>query len=237
MLVSHYNINEFWENKDEFISEGSTLLIDKDLTWTSNDVVSKLRGMLRTKKVGHAGTLDPFATGLLIVCIGKDTKKINQFADAHKTYYATARLGAVTKSFDAEHPELNQKNIDHITSENIKSVVNTMQGKQLQVPPIYSAKKLNGQRHYELSRKNIKVVPNSCEIDIDDIQLHDYYKPFFEFSIKCSKGTYIRSVANDIGAKLDLGAYLFKLRRTAIGDLSVDNAFKIDSFNNFIKRT
>lgn len=235
MLITKHNINEINFTKSELLDKGCTFLVDKELMWTSNDVVSKLRSTFRTKKVGHAGSLDPFATGLLIVSIGKDTKKINSYTDSIKEYCGVGKIGAQTASYDAEHAEINIKKINQIHPETFLEIFNQFNGKIQQVAPVYSAKKIKGKRHYELSRNNIEVQPKIKEIEIFKLILNDLYLPFFEFDVTCSKGTYIRSLVYEIGQKLDYGAYLFKLKRTKIGDFSLEDALKINDIIKHLK--
>lgn len=234
MVISKNNYSNYVLTKDYINQNGATFLLNKELTWTSNDLVSKLRSFLKTKKVGHAGSLDPFATGLMIISVSKDTKQINYYLEEPKEYIALIKLGARTKSFDAEHPETEQKPIKDLSKENLIKVIKSFEGKQIQEAPVFSAKKYKGKRQYELSRQNIKIEPKKSEIEIFKIELLDIYNPFIEIKINCSKGTYIRSIANDLGNKLECGGYLFQLQRTKIGDYSVDNTFKIKELINII---
>ncbi len=233
MIITRHNINSITIPKQQLLEQGCTFLVNKDLTWTSNDVVSKFRGIFKTKKVGHAGSLDPFATGLLIVCIGKDTKKINTLIDEKKRYIGTAKLGAQTVSYDAEHPEIKTKHIENIDIERFKSIKNKFIGKLNQKAPVYSAKKHKGRRHYELSRQNIEVIPRIKEIEIFNLELIDYYLPFVEFEVLCSKGTYIRSLAYELGEEMGCGAYLFKLIRTQIGPYMLEDSINISDLKQF----
>lgn len=234
MLITKNNIDSLNLTKEEILDQGATFLIDKDLTWTSNDVVSKFRSMFKTKKVGHAGSLDPFATGLLIVSLGKDTKKINDYSEYSKDYKAWVKLGAETKSYDAEHPEINLNSIKHIDIEKLSMVLESMTGKTQQTAPIYSAKKHQGKRHYELARQNKEVVPKIKEVEIYSLKLLDVYLPFCEIDVSCSKGTYIRSMAYEIGKKMDVGGYLFQLKRTRIGDFMLQDALKIKDIIKYL---
>ncbi len=216
--------------KKALFEEGKVLLIDKPLHWTSFDVVRKIRGAIRIKKVGHAGTLDPLATGLLIVCTGKFTKKINEYMAQVKEYTGSFTLGAVTPTYDLEsHPE-QFKDISEVTEKNILETTKKFTGEINQVPPIYSAIKKKGTPLYELARRGEEVELQPRKINIYSFEITSIKLPLVEFKIVCSTGTYIRSVAHDFGAALGCGAYLSSLRRTAIGDFTVENAETVDSF-------
>lgn len=234
-LLSKSNTDSFQQWLQAAPVQGSALLVDKSTDWTSFDVVAKLRNLFRIKKIGHAGTLDPLATGLLIVCLGKATKSINEFQDLHKTYTGTIKLGATTVTDDSEAEEQDLKPFHDITIEQIQSATQQFVGNIQQIPPKYSAKKINGQRSYFLARKHkdFELQPSSVEVyrfDINEINL-----PFLRFSVQCSKGTYIRSLARDVGAVLGCGAYLSSLRRTAIGEFNVDNALTIEEISECVK--
>lgn len=235
MVITKHNINSINLTKQEILEQGCTFLVDKELLWTSNDVVSKLRSTFKTKRVGHAGSLDPFATGLLIVCIGKDTKQINNFTDAIKKYQGITKLGSETISYDAEHPEIKINHLKSIDHEKLKQTLFKFVGKFYQTAPIFSAKKYKGKRHYELSRNNIEVEPKIKEIEIFELNLIDIFLPFLEFDVKCSKGTYIRSLAYEIGVEMGYGGYLFQLTRTQIGDFLLDDALKIGDIVKLLK--
>ncbi len=221
--------------------EGEVILIDKPLTWTSFDIVNKIRYLLRSAykvkkiKVGHAGTLDPLATGLLVVCTGKMTKKIETFQAQHKEYIATLKFGAVTPSFDSETDESEKFDYEHITQELFNQNLSTFIGEIEQVPPVFSAKKVDGQKAYIAARqgKEIELKPN--RIVIHSIEIIEFNLPYVKLKINCGKGTYIRSLANDIGKSLNSGAYLTQLRRTKIGDFDVENAYEIFEFEKFMK--
>ena len=215
---------------------GENLLVDKPLHWTSFDVVNKLRWNLKQKlgikklKVGHAGTLDPLATGLLIICTGKNTKKIDQFVLEDKTYTGTILVGKTTPSYDLE-TEFNQEfPIDHITSELIEKVRLSFIGEQDQVPPIFSAKQVDGKRAYDLARAGKEVVLKANTINITDFEIDAARFPEIDFKITCSKGTYIRSIANDFGQKLNSGAALIALRRTASGSFLIENSQSVEEW-------
>lgn len=215
--------------------ENQFYLIDKPLTWTSFDVVRKLKNLGRFKKIGHAGTLDPLATGLLIICVGKHTKKIDYFQSLPKTYTGTLVLGKTTPSVDLETAFDQEYSIDHITIDQIKDVIQQrLLGEIKQIPPIYSAIKLDGKRLYTHARQG--VTADELQIKIREAIIYRFEIettnfPEIEFEIECSKGTYIRSMVRDLGEFLDSGAYLKKLVRTKIGDYAVDKAQSIESFN------
>ena len=216
-------------------NEGKTILIDKSLDWSSFDVVKKLKFLIKCKKIGHAGTLDPLATGLLIICTGKNTKKINDIQNLSKTYTGNFTIGSTTPSHDLE-TEINMtKSIENISKKMIENVAQTFLGVQLQKPPKFSAVKVKGERAYKLARENKKFILKEKEIEITKFQIVDIKSSVISFEIKCSKGTYIRSIARDFGNKLGCGAYLSKLRRTKIGDFDVNNACTIDDMVNIIK--
>ena len=215
---------------------GELILIDKELNWTSFDVVSKLRNSIKKKldlkkiKVGHAGTLDPLATGLLIICTGKMTKRIDEFTSLDKTYTGKITVGSSTPSYDLETKPNVYYPTNHINDELILNTANNFIGKTLQKPPIFSAIKKNGVRLYKLARKGIDVKIEKKEIIIHDFKITSINFNEIEFSVKCSKGTYIRSLANDFGKELGSGAHLSELRRTSIGEYSVDQSYKLMSF-------
>ena len=228
--MEKYNIDSF---SSIDIKEGKVILIDKPINWTSFDVVKYIRKSLEHKfkikkiKVGHAGTLDPLATGLLIICIGKQTKNISKYQDLAKTYTGKFKLGESTPSFDAE-TDVNEKfEYDHITINNLKKLANEFIGNSLQKPPIFSAIKKDGKRLYNYARENKEIEIDKREIQIYDFEILDFNSPYVEFKIDCSKGTYIRTIANDFGKRLNSGSYLYELRRTKIGDFSVLNAIVI----------
>tara|TARA_B100001939_G_scaffold211344_1_gene181826 strand:+ start:2084 stop:2764 length:681 start_codon:yes stop_codon:yes gene_type:complete len=215
---------------------GELILIDKELNWTSFDVVNKLRSSIKKKldlkkiKVGHAGTLDPLATGLLIICTGKMTKRIDEFSCLDKTYSGKITIGSSTPSFDLETKPNVYYPTNHINDELILNTAKNFIGKTLQKPPIFSAIKKDGVRLYKLARKGVDVKIEKKEIIIHDFKITSINFNEIEFSVKCSKGTYIRSLANDFGKELGSGAHLSELRRTSIGEYSVDNSYKLMSF-------
>jgi len=216
--------------------EGVVVYIDKPLEWSSFDVVHKMRNLIRNQfdlkwiKVGHTGTLDPLATGLMIVCTGRETKNIQHYLDHDKEYLTTICLGKTTPSFDLETKVDNTYPVDHISEEIINSTLQKFIGTQDQLPPIFSAKWLDGKRAYDLARQGKKVELKPKEIRIDSIEMIGYEPPHLTLQIKCSKGTYIRALARDIGKSLDSGGHLVELRRTAIGDISIDQAWSLIKF-------
>ena len=217
-------------------NNGQTLLVDKDLDWTSFDVVKKIKNIIKCKKVGHAGTLDPLATGLLIICTGKNTKKINDLQNQDKVYTGEFILGKSTPSHDLETEFNSQKDIKNITSDRIEEVSKRFVGEQLQRPPKFSAVKVNGKRAYEYARDNEDVKIKEKNINIYEFKITEYNLPNISFKISCTKGTYIRSIARDFGEKLGCGAVLSKLRRTEIGNYDVEDAFKVNELADKLKR-
>ncbi|MFT6699583.1 MAG: tRNA pseudouridine55 synthase [Porticoccaceae bacterium] len=223
---------------EEDYKNGQVLLIDKPLTWTSFQVVNKLRWEIRQRfnikkiKVGHAGTLDPLATGLLIICTGKQTKEIHIYQGQIKEYTGTITLGATTPSYDLE-TEINQTfSTEHITEDLLKETTKQFIGDIQQKPPIFSAIKKDGKRLYELARKGETTEINARTVTVSKFEITNINLPEVDFKVVCSKGTYIRSLAFDFGNALKSGAHLSALRRTKIGDFSVDKA---SSVNDFIK--
>lgn len=215
--------------------EGAVLLIDKPLDWTSFDVIRKIRNLIKIKKVGHAGTLDPLATGLLIVCTGKYTKKINEYMAQEKEYTGTFTLGATTPTYDLESLPENFKPYDYLSEADIQNAVQAFLGEIDQVPPIHSAIKKDGKRMYELARKGMDVKLEPRKIIIKEFEVDASQLPEVGFRVVCSTGTYIRSLAHDFGLALGCGAYLSSLRRTRIGTFRVENAVSIDTFEEIIK--
>ncbi len=218
-------------------AEGRVLLIDKPLEWTSFDAVRKIRNLVKTKKVGHAGTLDPLATGLLIICTGKLTKKINEYMAREKEYTGTITLGAVTPTFDLESEPQLHKDISGLSDESIRKATAIFTGPILQVPPIHSAIKINGKRVYELARKGIEVQMEPRAVTISVFEITSIEMPVVHFRVVCSTGTYIRSLANDFGAALGCGGYLSSLRRTRIGEFRVEDAYTMESAEEMIGKT
>jgi len=204
------------------------ILINKPAGITSHDVVDKLREITRIKKIGHAGTLDPFATGLLILGIGREfTKKLSIFQKKDKEYIATLRLGAESDTFDKEGKIVEKKVKKIPERKEIEEVLKNFLGEIEQIPPAFSAKKIKGKKLYELARRGIKVKPKPQKVKIYEISILEYEFPYLKIKVKCSSGTYIRSLANDIGKKLGCGAYIEELIRTKIGEFSVEKAIEL----------
>ena len=218
----------------EKYNEGQTLLIDKDLEWTSFDVVKKIKFLIKCKKVGHAGTLDPLATGLLLICTGKKTKIIETLQNLDKTYYATFYIGKTTPSFDRETEYDYIYPIDHINQNLIIEALNDFQGEIKQKPPIYSALKIKGKRLYEIARKGGLAEINNRSIKIFEFKLLNNNLPELDFKIKCSKGTYIRSLAHDYGKKLNSGAHLKYLERYSIGEYNINESYSLGEINKLL---
>jgi tRNA pseudouridine55 synthase len=216
--------------RDNIFEIGQTLLINKPLHWTSFDAVRKIRNLIHIKKVGHAGTLDPLATGLLIICTGKFTKKINEYMAQEKEYTGSFTLGATTPTFDLESKPEYFKPIDAITDEQIQVATKNFTGEILQTPPAHSAIKLEGKRVYELARKGKEVKLQPRKIFIKEFQITKIELPVVEFKVVCSTGTYIRSLANDFGQELGCGAYLSSLCRTRIGNFKLEESMTIEEF-------
>ncbi len=220
--------------------EGFVLYIDKPYTWTSTDVVRKVKSAImrlgfKKIKVGHAGTLDPLATGVLIVCIGKATKLVESLQAEEKEYVTDIVLGAVTPSFDMEHPVSETFPIDHITREDVEQALKELCGERLQTPPVYSAKKIDGKRAYEHAREGSEVVMRQALITIHSIEIEEFEMPRVRVRIRCSKGTYIRSIAMELGEKLNNGAYLSSLRRTKNGSNSVEDCYSMADVEEILK--
>lgn len=215
---------------DNTFEEGRVLLIDKPLHWTSFDVVRKIRNTIKIKKVGHAGTLDPLATGLLIVCTGKFTKKINEYMSQEKEYTGSITLGATTPTYDLESKPENFKSFDDITEELILGTSKKFTGEIMQVPPIYSAIKQNGKPVYLLARKGVDVVLEPRKISINKFEVIGIEMPKIFFKVVCTTGTYIRSLANDFGEALGCGGYLSGLCRTRIGKFDLKDAITVEEF-------
>ena len=222
-------------NEEDF-RNGQVLLIDKPLNWTSFQIVNKIRWLIKNKfaikkiKVGHAGTLDPLATGLLIICTGKMTKEISIFQNQTKKYTGTFLIGTTTPSFDLETKPNNTFPINHINEDLIINTTKSFIGRIKQKPPIFSAIKKDGKRLYESARIGEDVIINDRDIEILSFNIPKINMPHIDFEVECSKGTYIRSLANDFGKKLNSGATLSKLRRTKIGEYSIDKSISIEEF-------
>lgn len=226
--------------------EGQIILLDKPLDWTSFQAVNKLKYKLKSEfnlpkkfKIGHAGTLDPRATGLLIVCTGKFTKIIPEIQDAPKEYFTELKIGVQTESYDTEKPEILHRDISEITEDKIKETLEKFLGEIDQKPPIFSAIKIEGNRAYDLARAGKEVEMKSRKTTINYIKNIAIELPFVRFTVGCSKGTYIRSLAHDIGQDLEVGAYLTNLRRTKIGEYTIENGssdyleneYRFENFN------
>lgn len=224
---------------------GKVLVFDKPLGWTSFQLVGKVRWLLcraigqKKLKVGHAGTLDPLATGVMIICTGRATKRIEELQQGRKEYVATLQLGATTPSYDLEHEVDQTFPTEHITLETVKTVLQQFTGEIEQVPPIFSACKVDGKRAYDLARKGKEVELKAKRITIDELELlrFDSETMQMDIRVRCSKGTYIRSLARDIGAALDSGAHLTALRRTQVGDYNLDVAFSsLEAFEEWLSQ-
>ena len=209
---------------------GETVLLDKPQYWTSFDVVSKIRNAVGVKKVGHAGTLDPMATGLLIICTGKKTKEISSFQDLEKTYTGSILLGKRSRSMDLETELIGNEDLSSIKDEDIYDARDKFMGNILQVPPMFSAIKFKGKSLYNIARKGKTIELKPREVNVSKFEILEINKPYVKFEITCSKGTYIRSIANDLGEELGCGGVLSSLRRTAIGNFFVNDALSIDEF-------
>tara|TARA_B100001758_G_C18179302_1_gene488568 strand:- start:100 stop:804 length:705 start_codon:yes stop_codon:yes gene_type:complete len=234
-MSSHRNLSK------NSIEEGEVFLIDKPLNYTSFQVVKKLRNILKNKfnlnklKVGHAGTLDPLASGLLIICTGRMTKQISDFQNLDKEYVGTMSIGSTTPSYDLETKIDKTFSTDHINENLLNKIKDNFIGTIDQVPPIFSAVKKNGKRLYEYAREGKKIDIKSKKVTINKFDLKHIYIPKIDFEVNCSKGTYIRSLINDFGRDLNSGAHLVSLRRTKIGSFSINNSITIDEFIKNLK--
>lgn len=221
---------------ENIFEQGQVLLIDKPLDWTSFDVVRKLRRLVRTRKIGHAGTLDPLATGLLILCTGKFTKRINEYMAQEKEYTGTITLGASTPTYDLESAPVPQKDPAYVTPEMVSEVIaRQFTGVIDQVPPAHSAIKIGGKRVYELARKGKEVKLEPRRITVHSFDIVKFQLPVLEFRVVCSTGTYIRSLANDLGVVLGCGGHLSGLRRTRIGEYTIAEALTMETAEKFIE--
>ncbi len=233
-------------NKVEDFQSGVIIPINKPYEWTSFDVVKKIKNQIVKKlrqtldirfknfKVGHAGTLDPLAEGLVLICTGKATKKVNQLMADEKEYIATIELGKTTPSYDLETDYDHTFPTDHINKEGVKNVLKSFIGEQDQIPPVYSAKNINGKRAYDYARKGEEIELKANKITIYDVELLNYEMPSITIKVVCSKGTYIRSLAYDIGKKLNSGGHLVKLIRTRIGSYKLDSSLTIEELEIFL---
>jgi tRNA pseudouridine55 synthase len=220
------------QNKYE---EGQVLLIDKPYDWTSFDVVRKVRGMLKIRKIGHAGTLDPLASGLLILCTGKFTKKINEYMAAEKEYIGSFTLGAITPTYDLESEPENFLPYEHLTDEQLEGATAPFTGDILQTPPMHSAIKKDGKRVYKLARQGKEVELEPRAVTIKEFSIVKVELPVVHFKIVCTTGTYIRSIANDYGKMLGCGAYLSGLVRTRIGTFKLEDAMSLEQLTEQLK--
>jgi len=215
--------------------QGQVLLINKPLEWTSFDVVRRIRGMIKIKKVGHAGTLDPLATGLLILCTGKFTKRINEYMAQEKEYTGTFTLGATTPTYDLESEPQDFKDYSGVTEAQLQAITQQFTGEIMQVPPMHSAIKKNGVRVYELARRGETIELEPRKITIKSFEITAIEMPVLHFKVVCSTGTYIRSLANDVGVAAGCGAYMSSLCRTRIGALTLDKSMTMDDAEKWIK--
>jgi len=220
--------------------KGQVLLFDKPMYWTSFDLVKKIKNIIRNNcnqekiKVGHAGTLDPLASGLMIICTGKSTKRISELQESDKEYIARFHLGKTTPSFDLETEIDATYETGHIDKDLILKALKHFEGEYNQVPPVFSAKNINGERAYSYARKGISVEMKPKRVIFHELELQEFNPPEASIRILCSKGTYIRSFARDLGEYLDSGAYLSSLERTAIGNYKLEDAMQIDDFENLL---
>jgi tRNA pseudouridine55 synthase len=230
-------MNQFSE---EYFKSGQVLLFDKPLEWTSFQLVNKVRWLIRSHcgikkiKVGHAGTLDPLATGLLVICTGKFTKRINEFQGQEKEYTGTITLGATTPSYDLETEVDETFPTSHITKEKLQEATKEFIGEIQQYPPVFSALKKDGKRLYEYARKGEEVKIDPRTVTVSSFELTNIKLPKVGFKVVCSKGTYIRSLAHDFGSAVESGAHLSALRRTRIGDFKIEDAFDLEGFINLL---
>lgn len=236
------SVNELPDSPVDYWQDGQVLIFNKPLGWTSFDLVKKVRYSLKHKfrikkiKVGHAGTLDPLASGLMILCTGKATKKLEGFQDHDKEYIADIRLGSTTPSFDLETQVDHNYPVEHIDEKKILSLLKKFIGAQMQEPPLFSAKKLSGVRAYNHARKGEKIVLQSRPVIFYELELLRWQSPDLQVRISCSKGTYIRSFARDLGKALDSGGHLIGLIRTGIGEITLDQAIELEDFNKILNQ-
>jgi tRNA pseudouridine55 synthase len=215
--------------------EGQVLLINKPLEWTSFDVVRKIRSAIKIKKVGHAGTLDPLATGMLILCTGKFTKRINEYMAQEKEYTGTITLGATTPTYDLESEPQDLKDYSAVTPEQLQTIAQQFTGDIMQVPPMHSAIKKDGKRVYELARQGLTIELEPRKITIKEFEITAIEMPVVHFRVVCTTGTYIRSLANDVGKVAGCGAYLSSLCRTRIGGFTLDKSMTIEQALDYVK--
>jgi tRNA pseudouridine55 synthase len=219
-----------------FFQEGQVILINKPLHWTSFDVIRKMRNIIRIKKIGHAGTLDPLATGLLIVCTGKFTKRINEYMAAEKEYTGHIVLGATTPTYDLESKPEHFQSYEQVTAEDMMRAVTALSGDIMQTPPAHSAIKIEGKRVYELARQGREVKLEKRPVTIKEFEITSVNLPDVGFRVVCTTGTYIRSLANDFGAEIGCGAYLGSLCRTRIGNLMLEDAYNLEAFEEYARK-
>lgn len=236
MLFDYLRQKIVLENTLNKYEEGQVLLIDKPYKWTSFDIIRKVRELIKIRKVGHAGTLDPLATGLLIVCTGKFTKSINEYMAQEKEYTGTITLGATTPTFDLEGELQNIKDSSSITEEQIRNATSAFTGEIMQVPPMHSAIKKNGVRVYELARRGETIELEPRKLFIKEFAITTVEMPVVHFRVVCSTGTYIRSLANDFGAALGCGGYLSSLCRTRIGAFELCKALSVEQLEEQVKK-
>jgi len=210
--------------------QGEILNIDKPVDWTSFDVVKKIRSHIKPAKVGHAGTLDPFATGVLLICTGKATRRVQELMELQKEYVATMEFGKATDTYDVTGKVLLEKDASGVTLEDVKRVCARFEGQVEQVPPMYSAVKVKGERLYKLARRGEEVSRKARKVYIYKLELLDFSNPFLQLKIVCSKGTYIRALAHEMGEEIGTGAYLTELTRTRIGPYRIEDAYSISDF-------
>lgn len=233
-ILSKETLSQF---NSEHFTTGAAILLDKPLEWSSFDVVRYVRNRIPPKKVGHAGTLDPLATGLLIVCTGRGTRTISEIQDGRKEYITTIKFGESTPSYDAALPADESAPWDHITSEKLEKVIlEQFTGTIIQVPPIYSAIRVEGERLYKKARRGEKVTLPPRQITIDSIEILENRLPELDLKITCEKGTYIRSIGHDLGIAMESRAHIISLRRTRIGDFDVINSISPEEFDQYIKQ-
>ncbi len=223
-------------NQSLNFQEGEVLCFDKPLEWTSFDVVKKVRNLIKIKKVGHAGTLDPLASGLLIVCTGKMTKQIERFQGMPKEYVGQLELGKITPSYDLETEVQSYAELGDLSETDVLAATSSFIGEIDQVPPIFSAVKVEGKRAYDAARQGKQPKLDPKRITIHTFEITGIQLPYVNFRVVCSKGTYIRSLVRDFGEKLQKGAYMTELRRTAIGDFRVEDAWDIHEFVTHIQQ-
>jgi len=229
------------EKRLNYFEEGRILIFDKPAHWTSFDLVNKIRIMIRAAfglrkiKVGHAGTLDPLATGLMIICTGPSTRRIEEFMGFEKEYTATIELGATTPSFDLETEIDDHFPVNHITEEMVTEMLKKFTGEQLQVPPLFSAKFIDGKRAYKFARKGQDIELEPVKVNIREIELLSFSQSRISIRMVCGKGTYIRAFARDLGKSLNSGAYISELRRTATGPYKIEEAMDLEKFRLFLE--